>query len=331
MNTKQRARIVLPIALVLLVAATWLIARSRADGNGILASGTIEATEADLGFQRPGRITAITVREGDSVVAGDTIAQLYRGELEASYLAAEAGVDAAQARLQELLSGSRSEEVAQTEAAERAAAQRFANARRDVERTRRLLEGGAVSQELLDHHQTAFEVARADHEQVQERLRLVRAGPRPEQITAQRAAVRLAEAQREQIDAALEQMEITAPFGGQVSARHREIGEIVPAGAPVLRIMDPGNRWVRIYVREDIVGRLGIGQTMTISADAYPDRQYRGQIVFIAAQAEFTPRNVQTTEERVKLVHEVRVRITADSDFDLKPGLAADVRLYEGQ
>jgi HlyD family secretion protein len=86
---------------------------------------------------------------------------------------------------------------------------------------------------------------------------------------------------------------------------------------------------VRIYVRGDEVGRVKIGQAATITADSYPDREYEGRVIFIASEAEFTPRNVQTTAERVKLVYRIKVRITGDPSFDLKPGLAADVRLQE--
>jgi HlyD family secretion protein len=106
-----------------------------------------------------------------------------------------------------------------------------------------------------------------------------------------------------------------------------EPGEIVAAGAPVLTLMNPQDRWVRVYVRADRVGRIAIGQAATITSDAYDDRTYGGRVIFIASEAEFTPRTVQTTEERVKLVYEVRVRIEVDPTFDLKPGLAADVRL----
>ena len=91
--------------------------------------------------------------------------------------------------------------------------------------------------------------------------------------------------------------------------------------------MNPEDRWVRIYVREDEVGNIAIGHPASITADADPDRVYDGEVVFIASEAEFTPRNVQTTKERVKLVYRVKVRIKGDPDFELKPGLAADVRL----
>ena len=96
---------------------------------------------------------------------------------------------------------------------------------------------------------------------------------------------------------------------------------------PVLSLLDPGDRWVRVYLREDLVGQIGVGQTARIVIDGYPGREYQGRVVFIADEAEFTPRNVQTREERVKLVHRVKIQIVGDSAGDLKPGLSADVVL----
>jgi HlyD family secretion protein len=95
----------------------------------------------------------------------------------------------------------------------------------------------------------------------------------------------------------------------------------------VLTIMNPDDRWVRIYVAEDRIGAVHVGQAAQITADTYPDKRYGGQVSFVASQAEFTPRNVQTREERVKLVYAVKVRITQDATHDLKPGVPADVRL----
>jgi HlyD family secretion protein len=142
------------------------------------------------------------------------------------------------------------------------------------------------------------------------------------------AAVGQAEAAVAQIDAVLTNTTVVAPFDGIVTVRHREPGEVVGAGAPVLTVMNPRDRWVRIYLRQDVVGRVSLGDSATVTADAYPDRSYGGRVTYIASEAEFTPRNVQTTEERVKLVFEVWVAISSDPTFDLKPGLAADVVVH---
>ena len=122
----------------------------------------------------------------------------------------------------------------------------------------------------------------------------------------------------------LAQTGMRAPFSGVVTVRHREPGEAISAGAAVLTLRNVDDRWVRIYVPGDEVGKLSIGEKASIAADGLTS-QYAGTVTYIASVAEFTPRNVQTTKDRVRLVYEVRVRITGDENMDLKPGLPADV------
>ncbi len=302
-----------------------LLACSGDDGS--LVSGTVEATEAQLGFPTPGRIAEVLVREGDQVRAGQVLARLDAAELDARRLQARAQLDAARAVLRELESGSRSEEVASAREAHRAAADRFANAERDLARVRRLHEGGAVSQEALDNAQLQYNVAQAQRDQAAQQLRLVETGPRRERLEAQRAVVAQGEAALRQIDVARDNATITAPWSGVVTVRDREPGETVGAGAPVLTLMNQADRWVRIFIREDQIGAVRLGQAASITTDTYPDTSFGGTVAFIASQAEFTPRNVQTADERVKLVYAVKVRITGDSLLTLKPGMPADVRL----
>jgi len=325
---KPPVRVIGAVAVLAVVAVVvTLILRNHDTAMPIVASGTVEITEADLGFQRPGRIDSIAVHEGDRVVAGAPLAWLDSQELAAERRAAASQQASAAARLAELVAGSRSEDIAQAREALRAATDRESNASREAERAQRLFAGGAISERQRDAAATALELAQADRAAAAERLQLVEAGPRTEQIAAQRALVAQAAATVARVDAALDQMTVRAPFAGRITIRHREPGETVGAGAPVLSLTDPEDRWVRIYVRGDEVGRLALGETATITADANPDREYTGVVTFIADEAEFTPRSVQTTEERVKLVYRVKVRITGDEAFDLKPGLPADVRL----
>jgi HlyD family secretion protein len=327
MTTKRRLAIVGVVVLIVAAVLITMAVRSG-DADGIIeASGTVEATEADLGFQIPGRLEQITVREGDRLETGEAIAWLDRTELIAAKQMAEAQGEAARARLVELEQGFRTEEIAQGRAALRAAEQRLTDARRELDRTRRLFEGGAVSEQQLEARQTALTLAQSDYESAVERLQILERGPRSEQIAAQRSVLAQSQASVARSEAVLQHALVRAPFGGVVTLRHREPGETVPVGAPVVTIMNPDDRWIRIYVPEYQVGRLAIGMAATITADAYDDRTYHGRVVFIADEAEFTPRNVQTTEERVKLVYRVKVQITEDPSFDLKPGLPADVRL----
>jgi len=310
--TPKRVVPVVAGALALVIAG-YFIFRPSGDDDLLTASGTVEATEAALGFQLPGRIDRVGPHEGDRVAAGDTLATLDRTELSAR-------LAQARALLAELEAGARSEELEQAREAAGAAEDRLADAQRDFERVQRLFQGGAVSQEALDKAQLALDVAQSQRDQAEQQLRLVETGPRKERIAAQRAAVAQAEA-------ALANAVIVAPFDGVVSVRDREPGETVGAGAPLLTVMNLADRWVRIYIREDRIGAVRLGQPATITVDTYPDKQYAGSVSFISSEAEFTPRNVQTTEERVKLVYAVKVRITSDSSNDLKPGMPADVRL----
>jgi HlyD family secretion protein len=187
-----------------------------------------------------------------------------------------------------------------------------------------------VSREALDKAQLALDLLSAQRDQAGEQLSLFERGPRRERIDAARAQVAAAEAAVAGLDALLDHHRLRAPFAGLVTVRHREPGEIVPAGAAVVTLLDPGDRWVRIYVPENRLAAVQIGQKAAIRSDTFPGRSYEGEVSFVASEAEFTPKNVQTQEERVRLVYAVKVRVTGDPGFELKPGLPADVELREG-
>ena len=314
-------------ALVIALAVFFFTRDGSGAADTIAASGTVEASEADLGFQVAGRIETIAAREGDDVASGSVLARLEQSELSARRAMAEAQLASARALLSELQRGARPEELQLARGAETAARQRMEEAARALERTRVLERGGAASRENLEQAQTAADVARAQHEQSREQLALVQRGPRSERIEAQRAAVRQAEAIIAQVDAQAGNSTIRAPFAGVVTVRHREPGETVAPGGPVLTLTNPQDRWVRIYVREDQIGHVSLGQSAEIRSDTDRDQVQAGKVVFISPEAEFTPRNVQTTEERVKLVYAVKVAIEGDTGRTLKPGMPADVKL----
>lgn len=321
---------VVPVVILLAAgaAAYWYFTRQETPPDGgVETSGTVEATDAQLGFQVPGRLLALLPREGDRVAAGDELARLDGAEVEARRVQATAQVEVAKAQLAEIEAGPRREEVAQAKAALAGAEQRVADAERDADRARTLLAGKAISQEALDKAEVAASLARTQREQALEALRLVEKGARAERRAAGRAAVGQADAAVGAADALLGQLRLTAPFAGVVTVRHREVGEVVPAGSPVLTLMNPDDRWVRIYVPENQLGKVALGQAASISSDTFPGRTYRGRVAFVAAEAEFTPKNVQTTAERVRLVYAVKVRIEDDPRQELKPGLPADVEL----
>jgi len=326
MSGKRRmAAIAAVTGLILLVL--FAVFRNGEREGSLTASGTVEATEVQLGFLVAGRVESIGVREGDPVKAGQELSSLDLAETGARLNQARAQVEAARALLAELETGARPEEIAQARAARDAVLERLNDAGRDLERAERLFQGGAISKEAVEKARTAHQVAMNQHTQADEKLRELESGPRREKIEAQRAALAQSEANVAAIEAVLSQMVIRAPFDGLVSVRHREPGEIVSPGAPVLTIQNRDDRWVRIFVPEDRIGAVRHGAPATIVTDTYRDRSYTGSVAFIASEAEFTPKTVQTAEERVRLVYAIKVRITGDGTYDLKPGMPADVRL----
>ena len=272
---KKNMIVVLALALIGVAAYAGIRYLRTDHDNGLTASGTVEATEAQLGFQAPGRIEEVAVHEGDAVKQGQVLARLDTRETEARLAQGRAQVEAARVRLSE--------------------------AERDLKRNRALLGGGAIGQEAYDKAQTAQKVASSNYDEARARV----------------AA----------LEAVLANMRVRASFDGLVSIRHHEPGEIVSSGTPILTVMNPNDRWVRIYIAENRLGALQLDEKASITTDTYPKKHYGGKVVYIASQAEFTPKNVQTAEERVKLVYAVKVRITDDPGFELKPGMPADVRL----
>ncbi len=325
----NRKKIIIPIVLVALAAAAFAFWLSRRDdpGDGLIVSGTVEATQARLAFETGGRIVRIGPREGERVQAGQALASIDDAELDAKRRQAAAGVQAATVQLAELENGFRREEVAQAAAAANAAAERSEDAGRDLARTRALREGGAVSPEALQKAETAAGVASAQLRQAREALDLLRRGPRKEKIDAARAQLEQARAAEQAAAATLADTVIRAPHAGVVTVRHREPNEVVSPGQPVLTVMNPDDRWVRIYVPENRVGAVQLGDAATIRSDTFPGKEYAGRVVYISPEAEFTPKSVQTTEERVRLVYAVKVRIEGDPAMELKPGMPADVEL----
>jgi len=323
---KQRIPFILVAIVIAVVIFLWW--RSRGANANVTASGTVEATEAQLGFQASGRIETVRAHEGDAARAGEVLAQLDTVETAARRAQAIAQAVAARATLLDLERGARPQEIAQAKSALDAAEQRRADAARDLDRARQLFGDEVLSQEALDKAQTAFEIAAAQRDQASEQYDLVRAGARAEQIAAQRAVLAQTEAAVRTLDATLANMTIRAPFDGVITVRAREPGEIVQAGSGVVTLMDPNDRWVRIYIPENRIGAVALGDSAEIRSDTDPGHAYGGRVIFIASEAEFTPKAVQTREERVRLVFAVKVRITSDRSGDLKPGMSADVHLF---
>ena len=296
-------------------------------GNGrngrIRASGTVECTEVNVAAKIPGIIQTVTPQEGDRIDSGTVVAGIDHSDLDWQLAQAQAGLDAAQANFQLALNGARVEDVNQAEAAVRQAQVQVSAGRTDLERIRQLASEGTVTQKQLDDAETrvqtataALEIAQASH------ARLV-AGTRTEQIAARRAAVRQAEARISSIEQRIQDCTVRAPLSGTVTHRLSEPGEMAAMGTGLVTISALNRAWLKVYLNEVDIGRIQLGQQVNVFLDAAPEQARHGVVTFISPTAEFTPKNVQTPEDRVKLVFGVKVTLD-NADGAFKPGLPAD-------
>jgi HlyD family secretion protein len=317
--------VVIPLLLAGLVTLVLVTQRtnSLADGQ-LVASGTIEVTEVRIGFRMPGTLTQRPVNEGESVAAGALIAALDSRELRSRLQEAEAGVRVTQAALAELESGFRTEEVAQAQAAVHEAAVQAQNLKEQATRSRSLFDEGGISREQLDRDVTAASAAGARYQSVQEKLHLLQRGHRGEQIDAARARLEQAQAAVETLRITLTEMSAHSPIPGVVTRVHAEVGETLAALRPVATIADLSRPRLRVYIPERQIGQVRLGARAEVAVDAWPERRFPGHVSFVSSQAEFTPKNVQTLEERVKLVFAVDVQMENEEGI-LKPGMPADV------
>lgn len=320
--TKGAAGLVLLVALS--VAAAW---GGRYLGGGaskpVAVTGTIEATQVDVSVKITGRILERLVKEGDRVTRGQVLVRLDDSELAADVRRQDAALRSAQATLRDLQKGARPQEIEDARAAVSSAEATRTMTEREYQRNDQLYTKNLIAAQDVDRARQAYEVAKAQERSARERLALVLAGSRPDQIDAARWQVTQAESALAQVQSRLREAVVVSPIDGVVLRKNLEAGETANPGVPILTLVNPKDVWLRAYVPETEVGRLKVGDTAALRVDAFPNRVFTGRLIEIGSEAEFTPRNVQTKKERVTLVFRIKIQID-NPDGLLKPGLPAD-------
>jgi HlyD family secretion protein len=311
-----------PLAAALLLALG--ACRQQADPSLIVASGHVEAEEVRVATKVAGRLEALAVAEGDRVSAGQELARLETTDLRLHLAQALAERDQASAELALRLAGAREEEIA--EAAARAASGRaeLEAAERDLERMQALLDRGSGTPKARDDARTRRDVDAARLAALEQTLARLRAGFRREEKDAARGLLAAREARVAQLQQQLEDATIESPVGGVVTHKLAARGELLSAGAPICVVSDLAGAWLTIYVAEPDLGRVRLGGEAEVVTDAGQAR--KGRLTFISPEAEFTPKNVQTRDERVKLVYRAKVGLD-NADGLFKPGMPAEARL----
>jgi HlyD family secretion protein len=324
--------------LVMAAAAVLASCGARPEDGPVRASGYVEATEVRVAPEVGGRVLALHVAEGDRVAAGAVIAQLDTADLAIALRRALAERDQAAAQLRLLQAGSRAEDIrhaqAQVESARAdaaAAESELDAATADLARFEALLASNAGSRKQRDDAATRRAVAAARVRAAAERARAaaealarVKAGARAEEVAGARARLEAMEAQAAALRKAEADATLRSPVGGIVTAKLVDEGEMVAPRTPIVVVTDLDHAWANVYVDEPVVPTLKLGQTVPLLTDA--GQRLEGTITFISPRAEFTPRNVQTAEERTKLVY--RIKVSADNrEGVLKAGMPVEAEI----
>ncbi len=319
-------RVFLILVIVASAVAVYFYFFRKQEQKGLFLSGNMEVTEMRLGFKQAGRVETLDVDEGWMVGQGDRLASLDCKDLEYVVSQNRGVVLEAREKLAENRAGFRTQEIEQAGAALRLAEAELVKLKKDFERADALRKGGAVPVSGYDTALSAYQAGLARRDEAAERLSLMKEGTRKEEIKTSEYRLQQAEAAFGAVEQKFKDCVLYAPISGLLLRKDAELGETVAAGTPVFVLGDLANPWIRVYVKEDRLGLVKIGQKAEVTTDTYPGKIYDGTVSFISSEAEFTPRNVQTTEERVKLVFAVKVKVK-NPDQDLKPGMPADVRL----
>lgn len=299
---------------------------NKADDKIIETSSSIEATNIELRSKITGDLLKSFVKEGQLVHKGDTLFILDTKEIQIQYAQALANYNSALAKYQTIVQGVREEDKAQLRELVKQAQVNYENAKKDFERIKNLFESQSVSQKVFDDVKLKVEIAEAQLKSAQENLQKAERGPLKSEIETVKSTVDMAKAQVDLLQKKLDDAVIVAPLDGYISLINFDIGELVTAGSLITRINNLDEVFVKIYVGAKELSRIYLGQRVEIKADAYPDKTFEGQIVFVSNEAEFTPKNIQTKDERIKLVYAVKVRIP-NPDHLLKDGMLCDVIL----
>jgi HlyD family secretion protein len=271
-----------------------------------------------------------------------------------------ADLSAAQSQLLQLKNGARPQEIQQSQAAVSAAQTQYDQAKKDWERAQSLYKDDDISTSQFDQFRTRFESTQAGLKQAKEQADLVQAGPRSEtiesasaQVERARASLKVGEAnaietkRREEdilarrgdieraraqialIDSQLNDTIAVSPINGVVLVKAADVGEVLAPGTSVVTVGDIDHPWLRAYIREQDLGRVKLGAKARVTTDSYPGKVYDGRVSYISSEAEFTPKQIQTAEERVKLVYRIKIEVD-NQRHELKSNMPADAEILTG-
>ena len=303
MSTHSRSSLLFAGSLIALLLAAggfgyWKSLSSRLPEGLSAGNGRLEATEVQIASKTPGRLAEVRVDEGDKVLKGQLLARMdtrtleaQRNQAEAEVLRARENLNAAQANVQ----------LRQSE---------LLLAQQELGRSQSLFKHGFVSAQAIDQLQSRMGTGNAA-------VTAARA-----QVSAVSAAIGAAQAQVAQLTSEIDDSSLRAPIDGVIQLRMAEPGEVLGAGGRVLLLIDPNDQYMNLYLSASVAGRLAVGDEARVLLDALPEKPLPAKISFVAGKSQFTPKEVETRDERQKLVFRVKLRLTQPSAVpQAKPGM----------
>lgn len=312
--------------ILFVILITVLGCSENGDSEFIEESGTIETTNIILSAQLNGKVQTIFANEGDFVKKGDTLLVIDHDILKIKLKQAIAGKNAAKAKLELVKTGARKEDILLATEKLNQAKANYELAKTDYERMNNLFNKQAITKKQFDDIKTRLDIAKSQYQSANENLKKIKNISRPEEVAQVKANYENFEANVELIKKQISDSHIISPVDGFIVNRFVEIGESVNYGSSIYKVSDLSVVKMVVYVNEVNLGKVKLGQKAEISIDSFNDKVYEGKIIYISPEAEFTPKNIQTKDERTKLVFAVKIQVD-NKENELKAGMPADAKI----
>jgi HlyD family secretion protein len=293
------------------------------NSNQIEASGNIEATNIIVSSQVSGKVTQILKDEGAKISKGDTVIIIDTESYELKLAEAIAAQEFASAQYNLLKKGARDEDINQAKENLKQAQISLDLAEKDKQRMENLFESKSITKKQYDDTIANYDIALTKLNSAKENFQKVKNLARPEELIQAKANLDRVTANVNFLKKNLSDCFVTSPSSGFITKIFLEEGETVGMMSSLFQVADLSSVELVIYVSETELGKVQLEQTAKISVDTFPDKTFEGKVIYISPEAEFTPKNIQTQEERTKLVYAVKIKVD-NPDFELKDGMPAD-------
>ncbi|MCK9409213.1 MAG: efflux RND transporter periplasmic adaptor subunit [Bacteriovoracaceae bacterium] len=325
-HTYIRATIMFPSVGIAGILLLLMLIGCGNNGGKIESSGILESVEVNVSSKVSGQVLRLRVQEGSTVVRGDTLAVIDSEVQQLQLLQAQAGIDLAEAQYQLLKNGARSEDLQSAEETVRQTESGYKTAKADFDRIKELYSTHSVSTKQYEDSESRVTITQAQYNSAKQNLQKLQRFARSEDLNAAKARVAQARAQANLIRKQINDSHILAPVSGTVTYKPVEEGELIGTGTIIVRISRLERMELMIYVNEAELGKVKLGAIADVMIDTYPEKKYSATVVYVSPVAEFTPRNVQTKDERTKLVFGIKLEVE-NAEGDLKSGMPADAIL----